>query len=240
VTGLLNFSKDKVMEILKSLNTRIDQTMLKYDKGLKDYVNFAEKSDIYSFRSIVVPSILVKEIAPIVKTPVAGVAGFPYGYYPVETKIKEIEYIGRNGGKEVDVVINLVQVKSGNYTEVSKEVEKLVESAREIGLGIKVIIETSILSDDELAEVCKILLTHKPDFIKTNTGFGPRGVSVRDVIMIKKIVSDKLKIKASGGVRNSVEALNLVMFGADVIGTSAGIEILSDRDKILNSLLSQM
>lgn len=236
MTGLLNFSRDRILEILKTLNTRIDQTMLKYDKGIKDYIDFAEKSDKYSFRSIVVPSTMVREIAPIVKTPVTGVVGFPYGYHPVETKIKEIEYIGRSGGKEVDVVINLIQVKSGNYVEVSNEVERLVRSAKEIGLGIKVIVETSILSDNELIEICKILLNHKPEYIKTNTGFGPRGVSVRDVLMIKKIVGNELKIKASGGVRNSIEALNLVLFGADIIGTSAGIEILKDRDAVLTSL----
>ncbi len=233
---MLDFSRERILEILKTMNTRIDQTMLKFDKGLKDYIDFAEKSDKFSFRSIVVPSIMVKEIAPIVKTPVAGVAGFPHGYHPVETKIKEIEYVGRNGGREVDVVINLIHVKSGNYSEVSSEVEKLVSSAREIGLGIKIIVETSVLSDEELVRVCKALLTHKPDFIKTNTGFGPRGVSVRDVLMIKKIVGDELKIKASGGVRNAVEALNLIMFGADVIGTSAGIEIIKDRDAILSSV----
>jgi len=236
VTGLLNLSKERILEILKSLNTRIDQTMLKYDKGLKDYIDFAEKSDKFSFRSIVVPSVLVKEIASIVKTPVAGVVGFPHGYHPVEAKIREIEHVGRSGGKEVDVVIDLIQIKSGNYVGVNNEVEKLVKSAREIGLGIKVIVETSILSDDELAKICKILLVHKPDFIKTNTGFGPRGVSVRDVMLIKRIVGDELKIKASGGVRNSIEALNLVLFGADVIGTSAGIEIIKDRDEILASL----
>lgn len=233
MTGLLNLSRERILEILKTLNTRIDQTMLKYDKGLKDYVDFAEKSDEFSFRSIVVPSVIVKEIAPIVKTPVTGVAGFPYGYYPIEAKIREIELVGDGGGREVDVVVNLIQVKSGNYAEVSDEVERLVKSAREIGLGIKIIVETSILSDEELARICKTLLTHKPDFIKTNTGFGPRGVSVRDVLMIKRLVGNDLKIKASGGVRNSVEALSLVMFGADVIGTSAGIEIIKDRDEIL-------
>lgn len=225
--------KEKILEILKTLNTRIDQTMLKYDKGVKDYIEFAERSDKYSFRSIVVPSVLVKEIAPIVKTPVAGVVGFPHGYHPVNAKIKEMNYVASNGGREVDVVIDLTQIKSGNYAGVSEEVGELVKNARDVGLGIKIIVETSILSDDELVRVCEILLHHKPDFIKTNTGFGSRGVSVRDVFLIKKIVGDKLKIKASGGVRNAVEALNLVVFGADVIGTSSGIEIIKDRDEIL-------
>lgn len=235
MTGLLNplLSEEKTVEILRTLNAKIDQTMLRYDKGLKDYVDFAEKSDKFSFRSIVVPSVIVKEIAPIVKTPVTGVAGFPYGYHPVEAKIKEIERVGKDGGKEVDVVINLIQVKTGNYMEVDNEIGKLVRSAREIGLGIKIIVETSVLSDDELVRICKILLNHKPDFIKTNTGFGARGVSVRDVLMIKRIVGNELKIKASGGVRNSIEALSLVIFGADVIGTSAGIEIIKDRDELL-------
>lgn len=230
---MLNFLRERALEILRTLNTRIDQTMLKYDKGLRDYVDFAEKSDKFSFRSIVVPSVLVREIAPIVKTPVTGVVGFPYGYYPVEAKLKEVELVGNSGGKEVDVVVDLIQVKSGNYAGVDDEVERLVKSAKEIGLGIKIIVETSILSDEELTRICKTLLTHKPDFIKTNTGFGPRGVSVKDVLMIRRLVGNDLKIKASGGVRNSVEAVTLVMFGADVIGTSAGIEIIKERDEIL-------
>lgn len=231
---MLNLQASEVLEVLMSLNARIDQTMLKHDKDVKEYLRFAEESDRYSFRALVVPSTVVQHIASVVKTPVAGVAGFPHGYHPVSAKISEIEHVGRAGGREVDVVLNLIQVKSGDYGRVDEEVRELVKNAREIGLGIKIIVETSALSDEELSKVCEILLKHGPDFIKTNTGFGSRGVSPRDVVLIKRLVGNKLKVKASGGIRNSVEALTLILLGADVVGTSSGIEIIKDKDKVLS------
>lgn len=236
--GLLDLRADKVLEVLRGINSRLDQTMLKYDKDINEYLKFAEESDRYSFRALVVPSTIVRYVAPIVKTPVAGVAGFPHGYHPLSAKTKEIEVIGDAGGREVDVVLNVVNVKSKRFEEVDAEVEELVKSARNLGLGIKVIVETSALTDEELARVCEILLRREPDFIKTNTGFGSRGVSPRDIILIRKLVGDRLRIKASGGVRNAVEALNLVLLGADVIGTSSGIEIIKDRDKLLKTVFT--
>ncbi|MEM2004616.1 MAG: deoxyribose-phosphate aldolase [Zestosphaera sp.] len=236
---MLDLKASEVPEVLKSINSRIDQTMLKHDKDIDEYLRFAEESDKYSFRALVVPSTVVHHITPVVRTSVAGVAGFPYGYHPVSAKVKEIELIGSAGGKEVDVVLNIVNVKSKRFEEVDAEVRELVESARSMGLGIKIIVETSALTDEELARVCGILLRHRPDFIKTNTGFGSRGVSPRDVVLIKKLVGGELRIKASGGVRNAMEALNLVLLGADVIGTSSGVEIIKDRDRILELILTQ-
>lgn len=235
---MLNLRADEILEVLRVLNSRIDQTMLKHDKDINEYLKFAEESDRHSFRALVVPSTIVRDVAPIVKTPVAGVAGFPHGYHPLSAKIKEIELIGDAGGREVDVVLNIVNVKSKRFEDVDAEVEGLIKNARNLGLDIKVIVETSALTDEELARVCEILLRHGPDFIKTNTGFGSRGVSPRDVVLIKKLVGGRLRIKASGGVRNAVEALNLLLLGADVIGTSAGIEIIKDKDKLLKTVFT--
>ncbi len=228
--------KPELIDILKTINLRIDQTMLKYDKSVEDYVNFARESDKFGFRALVVPSSVVEYVVPEVRTPVASVIGFPHGYHPLRVKIDELKYVADAGAREADVVINIVNLKSKLLSKVEDEVSKLVHTARDLNLGIKIIVETSALTDEELTAICKILLKYKPDFIKTNTGFGVRGVSVRDVLLIKRLVGEELKIKAAGGIRNAVEALTLISYGADVIGTSSGIEIVKDSNKILSML----
>lgn len=227
-----------VLGVLKDISRRIDQTMLKYDKSIKDYESFVESSDGYGFRSLVVPSVVVRHVAPIAKTPVAGVAGFPHGYQPVEAKAKEIEAIAEGGGKEVDVVVNIVNLKSGLISSVKDELSTLTNLAHQLGLGIKFIVETSALSDDELRMIAELVLESGADFIKTNTGYGRRGVWLRDILLIRSVVGGKLKVKASGGIRNSVDAALLVLAGADVLGTSSGIQIVEDSRKVAEILES--
>lgn len=233
VTGLSNML-DNIVRYLRNINSRIDQTMLKYDKGLKDYENFVETSDSYGFRSLVVPSCMVGYVASIAKTPVAGVAGFPFGYYPLELKKKEIELIASSGGKEVDVVINLIYVKSSNFNAVSNEIKELVNEAKQYSLLIKVIVETSVLTEDELSKIAKIVLESGADFIKTNSGYGPRGANLRDIYVIKSSVGDRLRIKASGGIRTAIDAATFIAAGAEVIGASSGIKIVEEAKRVLS------
>ncbi len=235
VTGLINtltLDRDK----LSNISRYIDQTLLKFDKTLKDYQKFVEESDDFGFRALVVPSTVVRHVVPIAKTRVAGVVGFPYGYYPLKAKLVEIEEVAEAGGKEVDVVVNLVSLKSGDFNYVAKEVKSLVDRARELGLAIKVIVETSILTDEELRTITEVVVNSGADFIKTNTGFGARGASLRDVILMKQYSGSKIRIKAAGGIRNAVDAVAFLMVGADVIGSSSGIQIVKDAEKILKSL----
>ena len=221
---------------LLDINTRIDQTLLKYDKSWKDYERFVELSDPYNFRSLVVPSSMVRFVASIAKTPVAGVAGFPHGYMPVESKLKEIDVIAESGGKEVDVVLNVINVKSGRFDAMKKELGSVVNHAHELGLAIKIIVETSALNDEELRTVSLAVAESGADFIKTNTGYGARGASLRDVILIRKFIGERIKVKASGGIRNAVDAGMFIVVGADVIGASSGIKIVEDAKKILELL----
>jgi len=222
--------------ILSGINARIDQTLLKYDRSWKDYEKFVEESDPYGFRSLVVPPVMVRFVTSIAKTPVAGVAGFPHGYMPVESKLKEIDVIAKGGGKEVDVVINVINVKSGKIDALKKELESVVSHAHDLGLGIKVIVETSALSDEELRAVALAVAESGADFIKTNTGYGARGASLRDVVLIRRFIGDRIKVKASGGIRNAVDAGMFILVGADVIGTSSGIKIVEDAKRILELL----
>ncbi len=218
----------RLIPLMREINRKIDQTMLKYDKGLKDYEAFVEVSDKYSFRSLVVPSSVVGYVASIAKTPVAGVAGFPYGYYPISIKKLEIDHIASEGGKEVDFVINLINVKDGNFKAVENEVRELVKASKEVGLVVKVIVETSVLTDEELVKVSKIVSSSGADFIKTNSGYGPRGASLRDIYLMRSAVGEAVKIKAAGGIRNALDAATFLYAGADVIGASSGVKIVEE------------
>jgi deoxyribose-phosphate aldolase len=220
-------------DIFKNINSRIDQTLLKFNVNEKAFIDFINMSDNYNFRSLVVPSVMVPLAASIAKTPVCGVVGFPFGYHPVETKISEVEYIAKSGGKEVDVVVNVINLKSKRYDAIEEEISKLTKMAHELGLVIKFIVETSVLEDEELLKIAEIVAYSGADFIKTNTGYGPRGASLRDVLLIKNHVGDNIKIKASGGIRNAVDAGFFIIAGADVIGSSSGIKIVEDAKRFL-------
>ncbi|MCD6428689.1 MAG: deoxyribose-phosphate aldolase [Desulfurococcales archaeon] len=224
---------DDVKTILRNISKYIDQTLLKFELSLKEYIDFVNKSEKYDFRSIVVPSAVVEHVASISKLPVVGVVGFPFGYHPVEAKIKEIEAVANGGGREVDAVINLIYLKEGLYDKIKEEIKSLVSYAHDLGLSIKIIIETSILTVDEIIKTAEIVASERADFIKTNTGFGPRGVCLEDIILIKDTVGDKIRIKAAGGVRTALDAAYLVLHGADVIGTSRGIKIVEEAEKLL-------
>jgi len=234
---LIKAASGDVKSILKNINKYIDQTLLKYESSLKEYINFVNESEKCNFRSIVVPSTVVRHVASISRLPVVGVVGFPFGYYPVEAKLKEIDAVANGGGKEVDAVINLVYLKEGLYDKIREEIRSLVGYAHDLGLAIKIIIETSILDVDEIIKVAEIVASEKADFIKTNTGFGPRGVCLEDIILIKSAVKDKIKIKAAGGIRTALDAAYLILYGAHIIGTSRGLRIVKEAEKLLGLFL---
>ncbi len=225
--------KEVIKKLAPTVASRIDQTMLKFDKSIKDYEKFVEESEKYSFRSLVVPLSVLEYVVSIAKTPIATVIGFPHGYTLPNVKLKEIEEAAKLGAKEVDVVINNIYTKERRYDLVRKEVGAMVKKAHELGLLIKVIVETSVLNDEELINIAKIVKEEGADFIKTNTGFGPRGVTPRDIIVIRSAVGKELKIKASGGIRTAIDVALLLCIGADVIGTSRGIEIVEQFRKYM-------
>jgi len=226
----------ELIPFMKGINGRIDQTMLKYDKSLKDYEAFVEESDKYGFRSLVVPSVMVGYVASIAETPVAGVIGFPYGYIPTKVKEYEISQVADAGGKEVDVVINIINVKSGDYDSVEEEIKSLVKSAKELGLVIKVILETSVLTDEELTKTTETAVNAGVDFVKTNSGYGPRGATLRDIYLMKSVVEGtKVMIKAAGGIRTALDAASFLKAGAHVIGASSGIKIVNEANNYLRS-----
>ncbi len=212
----------------RDLVSRIEHTVLRPNAGVEAVRRACMESIEHGFHGCCVPPWLVKEASEILsgtQVRVVTVAGFPLGNVPVKTKVFELREAAAQGAQEVDVVVNVSAVRSGMWDYVRDEVSELVDAAREVGCVLKLIVETSLLSDDEVRRLSGIAVDLGVDFIKTNTGFGPRGVTVHDVIVIKEATQGRARIKAAGGIRHVEDAVALIMAGADRIGTSSGVEI---------------
>ena len=227
-------SEDILKKYLAGIAGRIDQTLLKPEADLRQYEEFIEESDTYGFRALVVPPTLVLYASQVAKTPVATVIGFPNGYDLIDVKKAAIELAADHGAREVDVVANVINIKTGRFDAFENEIMELTEFAHEIGLIIKVIIETSYLTQNEIFEASKRVARASADYVKTCTGFGRRGATISDVIIMRKaVVGTATKVKASGGIRTAYDAAVMLMAGADVIGTSSGIAIVKESKDLL-------
>ena len=159
---------------------------------------------------------------------VCTVVGFPLGAMDCVSKADEARNAVHNGADEVDMVINIGFLKSGMYDEVLEDIQA-VRKATE-GKTLKVIIETCLLSDDEKRKACELSETAGADFVKTSTGFSTGGATVADVALMKSVVGDRLKVKASGGIRDYETAKAMIEAGASRIGASAGLRIVEEQN----------
>lgn len=224
-----------LLDQMRKLEGSLDHTMLRMDSSEKDYINFVEVSEKYKFRAIIVPQTLLHIIVPITKYVVGTVAGFPNGYIPLEVKLREIDFAASGGAREVDAVINTVLAKSGKWEDVRREVSHIVGRAREYGMTVKIIVETSVLNREEIERASRIVEDSGADFVKTNTGFGTRGVLPSDIVTIKSSITGRCGIKAAGGIRTAVDAALMMFLGAQVVGTSHGIEIAEQARRVVSS-----
>ena len=165
---------------------------------------------------------------------VDAAVGFPLGITTVPCKLFEAEEAIKNGAGEVDYVVNVGKVKSGDYAYIKDEMEQMVALCKKYNVCCKVIFENCYLTDDEKRELCKIALEVKPDFIKTSTGFGKGGATVEDVILMKTMVGDAVKVKAAGGVRDLDTCLAIIEAGAERVGCSATLAILNSYNNRLS------
>jgi len=162
---------------------------------------------------------------------VCGVVAFPFGASPTEVKAREAELVVAEGAAEVDFVMNIPLFKSREYDDVARDMEEVVEAAKRAGerrgvdVVVKVIIETGYLTPDEIVEASRLVEEAGADYVKTCTGFGPRGATLEDVRLILKAVK-RAKVKAAGGISTYERALEFVRAGASRIGTSHALEIL--------------
>lgn len=220
---------------VKELAQRIDNTLLRPEISEKNIIEFVEKSLNYNFACIVIPPCYIKMLKELFKDKVrlSTVISFPLGYQNIEVKTKEVEKAIENGVNEVDYVVNISYIKSGYYDKIKFEAEKLSGITKKRDIMVKAIIETPYLTVNEISLTSKILNETEIDYIKTCTGFGPRGIIPSDIIIIRE--NSNKKIKASGGIRTLIDTIYYLMLGADRIGTSYGIEIMKEFIKIKGS-----
>jgi deoxyribose-phosphate aldolase len=163
---------------------------------------------------------------------VATVVGFPFGYSVAEAKLVELRRAIGDGADELDVVINLGFVKDENGVELEEEMRPLVEGAHEAGRLIKVIIESGILTDEEIVRCCDMYASLGVDFLKTSTGYAEKGAAVEAVRLMRAHLPAAVRIKASGGIRDAGFARELIAAGADRLGCSASVKIVKEENYV--------
>lgn len=207
----------------------IDQTNLKQDASESDIIKLVEEQRKYKFRSIcIAPSFLQVARKNLQNIYLTTVISFPNGYASTEAKIFEAKDAIKNGANDLDIVSNIGRIKMRDYDYLSKEVNALREITKSHIL--KFIIETSFLNKEDILYITKILAENGVDYVKTSTGFTKSGAKLDDVKFIKENFGGKIKIKASGGISDYKTALDFIDAGADVIGTSHGLEIVNYKE----------
>ena len=209
------------------LNKYIDHTILKATASSSDIQKLCEEAIEHEFYSVCVNGCYVADAKHLLQgtdVKVAAVVGFPLGAMTTAAKVFEAKEAVENGASEIDMVINIAKLKDGEFEFVENEIRQIKEA---IGDNVlKVIIETCYLTYEEKVKACELSLAAKADFVKTSTGFGTGGATYEDVKLMKSVVGDNAKVKASGGVRDKETAQKYVDLGAERLGTSSGIEIV--------------
>ena len=211
-----------------NLNQFIDHTLLSANATTKEIKKCCVEAIDHKFYAVCVNSSRVKNAKEILKgsnVKLAATIGFPLGASSTTSKIREAETAITHGADEIDMVINIGFLKDGKSDLVKAEIEKI-----KIAIGdkiLKVIIETCYLSEYEIKLASNLVMQAGADFLKTSTGFGSRGASLNDVKIMKEVVGEQVKIKASGGIRDAETANEFIALGVDRIGTSSGIKIVA-------------
>jgi len=214
------------------LNKFIDHTLLKPNATEEMIKNLCNEAMKYNFFSVCVnPDFvrLAKNKLEGSDVKVACVVGFPLGANKTEIKAKEAELAVEDGADEIDMVINVSKLKDRDYEYVLDEINRIKKAC---GCTLKVIIETSLLTKDEIAKMCEIVNMSKADCIKTSTGFVGEGAKEEDVALMAKLIKAPKFIKASGGIRDYDTALKMITLGARRLGVSAGVIIANDERNV--------
>lgn len=212
-------------------NNYIDHTLLKADATEKDIKKLCKEAKEYEFFSVCVNPIHVKAAKKYLKNSnirVCTVIGFPLGANLTKTKLFEAKKAIADGADEIDVVMNIGKFKEKKYNYVGKELAKIVDMCNKKVL-VKVIIETCYLTKEEIKYACELVYECGVDFVKTSTGYGTDGAKVEDVKLMREICKDKLKIKASGGIKTIKQVEEFILAGAERIGTSSGVSIVNEE-----------
>ncbi len=207
----------------------IDHTLLKPEATRDDILRLCAEARKYSFASVCVnPYWAPVAAAQLRGSPVkvCTVAGFPLGANSTAVKRAEAETAARAGAREIDMVINVGALRSGDYDTVMQDIEAVVEASHNLGAIVKVIIEAALLDDNQKAVACTLAKLAGADFVKTSTGFGPGGATAGDVALMRRIVGPEMGVKAAGGIRTLEDLRAMAAAGATRIGASASVKIV--------------
>lgn len=211
------------------INRLIDHTLLKPDATLAQIDQVIDEALDNHFYSVMVNPYWVAHVHEQVKGSdvlTACVIGFPLGANTTASKVAESREAIANGADELDMVINIGEMAGGREDVVAEDIRAVVEAVHQAGKVVKVIIETALLSDEQIARASVLVADAGADFVKTSTGFASRGASVHDIEIIKEAVKGRIHIKAAGGIHTRQEAEALIKAGAERLGTSSSMAII--------------
>jgi deoxyribose-phosphate aldolase len=220
----------------------IDHTLLKPEATKDQVIQLCQEAKKYNFASVCINPSYVPLSAKLLRdtsVKVCTVIGFPLGATSTASKAFEAEQALRDGAREIDMVINVGMLKSKEYDYVENDIFAIVTTCRRYKALLKVILETGLLSDEEKIKACLLAKRAGADFVKTSTGFSKGGATVGDIALMRKVVGSAMGVKASGGVRTREEAMAMVASGADRIGASASVKIVSGDGENKKSEISK-
>jgi deoxyribose-phosphate aldolase len=212
-----------------SIAALIDHTLLRPEATETDIRQLCAEARKYGFASVCVNSYWVPlAAAELAGSPVkvCAVAGFPLGANATAIKTAEAEAAIRAGAQEIDMVLNVGELRGGNHEAVRRDIEAVVKTVHGGGAIVKVILETALLDDNQKSVACTLAKSAGADFVKTSTGFGPHGATVQDVALLRRVVGPEMGVKASGGIRTLEDVRKMMAAGATRIGASSSVKII--------------
>jgi len=216
------------------LASYIDHTLLKPTCTHIEIEQICKEALAYGFAAVCIPPPFVagavEAVAVAAGVKVATVIGFPFGYSTVTAKLAEVEQAISDGADELDIVINLIGLKEGNWALLEEEMRVLTDRAHAAHQLVKVIIESGVLTDEEIIRCCGVYARVGVDFLKTSTGYAEKGATVAAVKLMRQHLPEGIRIKASGGIRDAVFAGELIAAGAQRLGCSAGVKIVMEEE----------
>ncbi|HRG87686.1 MAG TPA: deoxyribose-phosphate aldolase [Chitinophagales bacterium] len=213
-----------------SLASKIDHTLLKADATEKEVKRICAEAKEHGFAAVCIPPYFVRKCKLWLKdseVKVATVVGFPLGYSHTPAKVEEARRAIDEGADEVDMVINIIALKAGDWNYLKNELTSAATIVQLRGGKLKVILETGLLTEQEIIKACELCAEMTVDYVKTSTGFTQVGATVETVKLLRAHLPKNIKIKASGGIREKEFALQLIQAGADRLGCSASVSIVS-------------
>lgn len=213
----------------------IDHTILKPTTLVADIETLCAEAIQYKFAAVCVPPLFVKKAAAILTgtgIKVATVIGFPFGYSAIEAKLAETVLAIVDGADELDMVINISALKNNDWQFLATEINTILPIVRKKDKLIKIIIETGLLTNEEIIKCCDLYGAAGVDFLKTSTGYAEKGATVEAVQLLRKHLADKIHIKASGGIKTYTFARQLIDAGADRLGCSSSIKIVNEAGQL--------